>query len=49
MRQLWREAFDVKFSMRRQNAREEAIEYHLKQQIDYAHEDFAKCRIKIDE
>jgi hypothetical protein len=42
MRQLRRKAFDVKLSMRRQNAREEAIEYHLKQQVDHAHEDIAK-------
>jgi hypothetical protein len=49
MRQLRRKTFDVKLSMRRQNAREEMIEYHLKQQIDHAHEDIARNRFKIDE
>jgi hypothetical protein len=49
MRQLRKKAFDVKLSMRRQSAREKAIEYHLKQQIDYAHEDIAKNRINVDE
>ncbi len=49
MRQLRRKAFDVKLSMRRQNAREEAIEYHLKQQVDHAHEDIARNRVRIDE
>ncbi len=49
MRQLRRKAFDVKLSMRRQNAREEAIEYHLKQQVDHAHEDIAKNQFKVDE
>jgi hypothetical protein len=49
MRQLRKETLDVKLSMRRQNAWEEAIEYHLKQQVDYAHEDIARNQIKIDE
>jgi oligoribonuclease (3'-5' exoribonuclease) len=49
MRQLRKKTFDVKLSMRRQNAREEAIEYYLKEQVDHAHEDIAKNRIKIDE
>ncbi len=49
MRQLRKKAFDVKLSMRRQNAREKAIEYHLKQQVDHAHEDIARDLIKIDE
>jgi hypothetical protein len=49
MRQLRKKAFDVKLSMRRQNAREEATEYHLKQQVDHAHENITKNRFKIDE
>jgi hypothetical protein len=49
MRQLRKKTFDVKLSMRRQNAREEAIEYHLKQKINHAHENIAKNRIKVDE
>jgi hypothetical protein len=49
MRQLRKKTFDVKLSMRRQNTREEVIEYHVKQQIDHAYEDIARNQIKIDE
>jgi hypothetical protein len=49
MRQLRKKAFDVKFSVRRQNARKKAIEYHLKQQVDHAHKNIARNRVKIEE